>query len=423
MENAIHINPFTYAGKPHLIFAAGAFERLGEIAAQYGNHALIVTGGSSLQRSGYYHRLVVDLEKNNIKIDELKVVDEPSPDLVDETVTKFRDKNIAVVIAIGGGSVMDAGKAISAMLLKDESVMEYIEGVGAGREHDGEKVPFIAVPTTSGTGSEATKNAVLSRVGSDGFKKSLRHDNFIPDIALLDPGLTFSCPPEITAASGLDALTQLLGAYLSTEASPLTDALTFDGIRYVKSCLIPACTDRAQDIDIRAGMAYASFLSGVGLANAGLGIVHGLASPIGGYFDIPHGVVCGTLLGAAVQTNITLLRKMRQNDEQSSETAKDAALALKKYARAGALFSGSDDGMYYCESLTDSSLPENFIDKNCDCLIEIIESWIEKLRIPRLGEYGLTESDLDKIVEKTGNKNNPVQLTPEQIKQILLSRL
>ncbi|MFO7819835.1 MAG: iron-containing alcohol dehydrogenase [Halanaerobacter sp.] len=395
-------NSFTFANTPEIIFAAGSFQKLPDIIADYGENTLIITGGSSLYKSGRFDELSQGLKEDSISFSTVKVTDEPSPDLIDEIVDTYREENISSIAAIGGGSVMDTGKAVSAMLTQDDSVMKYLEVVGEGQEHPGDKVPFIAVPTTSGTGSEATKNAVLSDVGEDGFKKSLRHDNFIPNIALLDPELTTSCPASITAASGLDAITQLLGAYTSTTASPMTDSLSLKALQYAGESLVPAATDKGDKPQVRAGMAYASLISGITLANAGLGIVHGLASAVGGYFDIPHGVVCGTLLSEATKLNIRLLRK---NNNQ---------FYLKKYAKAGALLSGKN-------SIDITS--HQSIDRYCDLLVEILENWTAKLNIPRLGEYGVSEDDLDKIAKKAGNKNNPIQLDNEQIRQLVRARL
>ena len=392
------IESFVFANIPKVVFGAGTFGKLDDIISQYGEKVLIVTGGSSLRATGQYEELCDRLRKRSMQVFDVAVKGEPSPALIDEAVERHRHKQIDAVLAIGGGSVLDAGKAISAMLLQDDSVMAYLEGVGKGKKHTGTKVPFIAVPTTSGTGSEATKNAVLSQIGEKGFKKSLRHDRFVPDIAILDPMLTISCPPDVTAASGLDAFTQLLGAYVSVQASPMTDAIALSGLHYIKECLIPVCTTEEDSVNARAGMAYASLMSGIALANAGLGIVHGLASPIGGYFDIPHGVVCGTLVGEAVKMNIGLLRQEGLGENPY----------LKKYAKVGAMVAGTD---------------ENDVERCCEQLIAAVEEWIKVLKIPRLGKYGISKHDLDKIVEAAGNKNNPVQLEKEQIKQLLLNRL
>lgn len=190
---------------------------------------------------------------------------EPTPDFVDRVAERYRGESIAWVVGIGGGSAMDAGKAISAMLSQQGSVADFLEGMET-RRHDGRKTPYLAVPTSSGTGSEATKNAVLSRIGADGFKCSLRHDNFVPDVALVDPCLMLSCPPEVTAACGLDALTQLIEAYVSSKASPLSDALALDGIAHFAAGFQRAVDAGSSDVDARAHVAYAAFLSGVTLA-------------------------------------------------------------------------------------------------------------------------------------------------------------
>ena len=293
---------------------------------------------------------------------------------------------------------MDAGKAVSAMLLQEGSVVDYLEGVGTGVEHSGKKVPLVAVPTTAGTGSEATKNAVLSRPGPQGFKKSLRHDNFVPDVVLLDPKLMLSCPPFITAACGMDAFTQLLESYVSTKASPMTDALALSGLEHIGASLVLACTHGAGDENVRASMAYAALMSGITLANAGLGLVHGLASAIGGGFDIPHGVVCGTLMGAV---NAFTIQKLTA--EQGPEHP-----ALKKYARVGALLKGMQMGD---------------VAQGCEMLLETIASWTETLKIPHLGEYGIRESDFDGILAGSGNKNNPLPLGADEIRGVLKERL
>ncbi|MBA7532352.1 Long-chain-alcohol dehydrogenase 1 [subsurface metagenome] len=319
---------------------------------------------------------------------------------MDEIAANFRSKNIDLIIGIGGGSVTDAGKAISAMIPKDDSIKNYLEGVGT-KTHDGTKIPYIAIPTTSGTGSEATKNAVISNIGSEGFKKSLRHDNLIPNIALIDPDLMISCPPSITGACGMDAFTQLLEAYVSTKASPMTDALAYSGMRYMNKNMIPACTSGASDVNVRATMAYGSLMSGITLANAGLGIVHGLASPIGGFFDIPHGVVCGTLLAEATKMNIKKLK----------EQGVAGKAGLKKHANIGALLSGNE------------SIVEGKMDEYCLILINTLEKWTEELKIDRLGKYGIISEDIEKIVKKASLKNNPVNLIKEDIETIVINRI
>ena len=308
------------------------------------------------------------------------------------------DKNkVQAVVAIGGGSVVDAGKAVSAMVGKQAPVFHYLEGVGT-EIHDGTKLPFIAVPTTAGTGSEATKNAVLSQTGNKGYKKSLRHDNLVPNIALIDPQLTLPCPADVTAACGMDAFTQLLESYVSTKSSPLTDALAYDGLRVLKDQLVPAVTEGTKNITAREAMSYAALLSGITLANAGLGIVHGLASPMGGYTEIPHGVACGTIVAVATQLTIKNLR--RDPDKNQAY--------LEKYAKIGRLLANDKCGR---------------TDACCDFLIEKLQEWTTTLRLPRLKKYGFDQELIAKIAAETDNKNNPVKLERDEIEAILLDRL
>jgi alcohol dehydrogenase class IV len=387
---------FDFASTPRIIFGSGRFNLLPQILESFGDSILLVTGESSFQSSGRLEAFANTFEKRSIRYFHISVRGEPSPDFIDRACAEFGKENICAVVAVGGGSVIDAGKAISAMLPQTGTVRDYLEGVGKEKIHNGVKVPFVAVPTTAGTGSEATKNAVLSSVGPNGFKKSIRHDNFIPDVAVVDPELSLTCPPAVTAACGMDALTQLLESYVSTEADPVTDALALSGLGHIKDSLVAVRTIGARDIDARAKMAYAALISGITLTNAGLGVVHGLASPIGGCFGIPHGVICGTLLASATEVSIEHLKR---------QGAKEG---LVKYARVGAL-------------VTNGNAED--IDRSCDQLIKKIHEWTCDLKLPLLGELGIKKSDLDKLAEKAGNKNSPAKLRRDEIKQILLRRL
>jgi alcohol dehydrogenase class IV len=315
--------------------------------------------------------------------------------MIDQAVIANRDNPIKCVVAIGGGSAIDAGKAISAMLYKSESVTEYLESVGK-KEHPGTKVPFIAMPTTSGTGCETTKNAVISQIGLHGFKKSLRHDVLMPDYAIVDPELTLNCPPDVTAASGMDCFTQLVESYLSVKANPVTDALTLDALKYVKSSLIRSWK-WGQDIEARTGMSYAAMLSGICLTNANLGVVHGFASSIGGLFIVPHGVVCGTLM--AVSNKITV-EKLRKNN--------DSSVALNKYATLGKLFAETDD-----------KSNEWYI----DYFIDHLYAWTDQLNIKKLGKYGIETKHFHGIIAKTDSKANPVKFSSDDFYKVLEERV
>jgi alcohol dehydrogenase class IV len=385
------ISAFTFASTPQLFFGPEKICGLASVVKTFGSRLLLVTGARSFTTSEAGGKLLEQLHSAGYSVDQYVIDREPSPAMIDMVVHRAAHTSPQVVIAIGGGSVLDAGKAIAAMLPLHESVKDYLEGVGT-KTHPGVKIPFIAIPTTAGTGSEATKNAVLSEIGENGYKKSLRHNNFVPDIAIIDPKLTLGCPPAITAASGMDAFTQLLESYLSTAANPMTDALAYEGLKYISTSLEQAYED-GSNLTARTAMALASYLSGITLANAGLGLVHGFASGIGGYFNISHGVICSSLMASANKITVRKLRAEKSNDG-----------ALTKYTAIGKLFSSaqnkSDD--YYIDSL-----------------LAHIESLRHNLKIPGLTAGGLSSSDFEKIIEASDNKNNPVILNREEMEEVL----
>lgn len=385
------IDAFGLAAIPALHFGAGKISVLPSLIKPLGDSILLVTGARSFTASDPGKELLSLLKAQGITVHSCTIAQEPTPVMIDKVVEDFFDDRPCVVVAIGGGSVLDAGKAISAMLPLKEPVKDYLEGVGT-KIHPGVKVPFVAVPTTAGTGSEATKNSVISEVGPHGYKKSLRHNRFVPDAAIIDPLLMLSCPPAITAASGMDAFTQLLESYLSTAANPITDALALEGLQHVRNSLLRACHD-GSDLEARTGMALAACLSGITLANAGLGLVHGLASPIGGYFDIAHGVICSRLIGAA---NKITVRKLR--------ASASAGIALKKYAAVGKLYSQTDGktDAYYT-----------------DHLLSLIEAWTGELKIPSLAQGGVDTSDFNRIVKASDSKNNPIALHHDEMIEVL----
>jgi alcohol dehydrogenase class IV len=389
------VKPFVFARSPRIIFGTGKIAELPGIAKEFGNDILLVVGKSSFINSKHGDYLTHTFDLTGTRYHKIVINREPSPEMIDQAVIRIQPNKINLVIAVGGGSVIDAGKAISAMLNKKESVVNFLEGVG-NMEHPGTKVPFIAVPTTAGTGSEATKNAVISHIGPLGFKRSLRHDNFTPDYAIVDPELTLNCPPDITAYSGMDCFTQLVESYVSEKANVITDALALDGLKYIKQSLYRAFR-MGQDIEARTGMSYAALISGITLANANLGAVHGFASSIGGLFNIPHGVVCGTLMGA---TNRVTIEKLKQAGTNHA--------ALIKYALLGKMFTEQ-------ENKTDDWYREAFLDT--------IEQWTETFALPRLSKFGVKQSDISKIAGSTDSKANPVKLEMDEYISILESRI
>ena len=389
------VKAFQLAQTPRIIFGNSKLADLAGLAKLYGNDILLVTGVGSFMNSQHGDYLQRTFEMTGVQYHHISVMREPSPELIDQVVIRYHDVNIRLVVAIGGGSAIDAGKAISAMIGRSESVKEFLEGVGT-KDHPGTKVPFIAIPTTAGTGSEATKNAVISEIGTLGFKKSLRHDNFVPDIAIVDPELTLQCPPDITASSGMDCFTQLLESYLSNKATPITDALAIDAIGKLKNAL-PKAWRMGEDIESRSEMSYAALISGICLANAGLGAVHGFASSIGGLFNVPHGVICGTLMAS---TNAAIVKRLK-NQNTSNPT-------LLKYAELGKLFTGEEQKSQFY-----------YIDR----FVEILAEWTETMNLNKLGKYGIKSSDITKIVAVTDIKNNPIKLGKEDLVEILEARL
>lgn len=396
------IGAFEVARLPRIVFGEGRLAELPRIVAAYGRRMLLVTGQRALRASPHWAPLERSLNEAGIVWELMQVEGEPSPQLVDEAVTQLRDRDIEVVVGIGGGSVLDAAKAVAGLLRTGNSVMDHLEGVGPQLPYEGPAVPFIAVPTTAGTGSEATKNAVLSVRGAQGFKKSFRDEKLVAQVALVDPALLATCPPEVMAANGMDAFTQLLESYLSIKASPFTDALALSGMEAVRDGFFAAW--RGGDCEAarrgRACMAYAALVSGITLAQAGLGSVHGLASPLGAFFPIPHGVVCGTLVAAATAVNIEAL-----------EARAPDSPALEKYAHVGRLLTRAPD-LERREALVR--------------LVHILERWTEELGLARLGRYGVGEADIARIVAHSRGssmKTNPIVLDDEEIARVLRKRL
>jgi alcohol dehydrogenase len=294
---------------------------------------------------------------------------------------------------------LDAAKAIAGLLVPGNSVLDHLEGVGPELPYQGPATPFIAVPTTAGTGSEATKNAVLSVHGADGFKKSFRDDQLVAQYAVIDPNLLETCPKSILAANGMDAFTQLLESYVSSKANPFTDALALSGITAARAALLPWYEETGDSATHRANMAYAALLSGITLAQVGLGSVHGLAAPLGAYFPIPHGVVCGTLVAEATRVNLDVLRGRAPQHP-----------ALARYAEVGRLMT---------QRPLDATAAQ-------EALVTLLEDWTHRLDLPRLGAFGVDESDVDRIVANSRGssmKTNPIELSDTEIADLVRARL
>lgn len=392
------IAPFAIGSLPRIVFGSGSRTQLPNLIADFGQHALLVTGAGSITATPRWATLSAALASAGIRADITVITREPSPDDVDRAVQRFRNKGIDVVVAVGGGSVVDAGKAIAGLLPFGNSVFDHLEGVGRGLPYSGPALPFIAMSTTAGTGSEATKNAVLSVVGPDGYKKSFRHDSLVPRYAVVDPDWLETCPPDLIAANGMDALTQLLESFVSTRANSFTDALAESGLRAVAAGLIPAWQggDHDEAQAARSQMAYGALLSGITLAQAGLGAVHGVASPLGAFFPISHGVACGSTLVAATRINLAALRERASNHP-----------SLEKYARAGRVIFNQ---------------PSLDTDRATTMLLQQLTDWHTQLGLPKLRDFGVRREDFARIVANSrGNsmQTNPIVLNDAEITAIL----
>ncbi|MFC2087468.1 iron-containing alcohol dehydrogenase [Bacteroidota bacterium] len=385
---------FNFSKIPQIIFGNGTLNQVKNELLIFGENVLLVLGKGSFIHSRKGIDFLQNLKKEKCISSINHITQEPTPNIIDRIVEENRSHKPDAVVAIGGGSVLDSGKAISAMLPVEGSVKDYLEGVGT-KMHPGKKIPFIALPTTSGTGSEITKNAVITQTGKNGFKKSLRHDNFVPDIAIIDPELTLNCPFEITTRSGMDAFTQLLESYLSSISNPLTDSLALKGLSLIKKSFIKSCFEE-NNIEARSDMAMAAMLSGITLANSGLGLIHGFASSVGGMYNIPHGVICGSLMAI---TNDVMINKLREQKENR--------ITLQKYIEVAKIF---------VEDKIDNE------DKLLKEFVRYLYHITKLLNIPKLGGFGVNERSLNELISNTSHKYNPVRLDESEFKSILRSR-
>jgi alcohol dehydrogenase class IV len=381
---------FEFATATRIIFGPGTLIEAGTLAKNYGSRVLVVTGTS--RRSD---KLLDILTKEGIGSETFRVSGEPTLALVRQGVEFARKRECKVVMAFGGGSVIDAGKAIAAMLPNPGDLLDYVEVVGAGKSLSRDSEPFVAIPTTAGTGSEVTRNAVLASTENQ-VKVSLRSTSMLPKVAIIDPESTHDLPPGLTATTGLDALTQLIEPYVCVRPNPMTDALCLEGLRRAARSLRKAVQD-GHDASAREDMAVAALFSGMALANAGLGAVHGFAGPIGGMFPAPHGAVCAALLPHVMAINI---RAAGQNPGNPA--------SLKRFEELARILTNN---------------PHANIQEGVDW----VKSLVEELRIPKLGSYGILPEHIPGIVEKSERassmKANPVVLSPAELSETLSQAL
>ena len=377
---------FEFAAPARILFGEGRLGEVPTIASQLGSRALVVEG-----QSGRAESLVQRLGDKGIAATRLRVSSEPTVSLVEDGVRQARDAQCDVVIALGGGSVIDAGKAISALLTNAGPVRDYLEVIGKAKPITNRATAFIAIPTTAGTGAEVSRNAVLM-AEEERVKVSLRSPLMLPSVALIDPELTYTLPPSVTASTGLDALTQCIEPFVSPQANPLSDAVAREGIRRAAGALRRAFRD-GNDTEARHDMAVASLCGGLALANAKLGAVHGFAAPLGGMFPIPHGTACARLLPTVAHVNARALRSRQPN-----------APALARYAEVARIVTGNpaaraEDGAAWLRDLVD------------------------ELEVPRLATYGMREQDISVVAaaakKASSMQGNPIPLTDDELAEAL----
>jgi alcohol dehydrogenase class IV len=377
---------FEFATATRILFGEGRLADAAKLAADVGSRAFIVDG-----QSGRAGALVSQLRALGVAPTTFRVASEPTVSLVEQAAAEARREQCVVVVALGGGSVIDTGKAIAALLTNHAPVREYLEVIGNGRPLTNRAAPFIAIATTAGTGAEASRNAALM-AEEERVKVSLRSPLMLPAVALIDPELTYSLPPAVTASTGLDALTQCIEPFVSPNGNPLSDAVAREGIRRAAGALRRAFRDGA-DVDARRDMSIASLCGGLALANAKLGAVHGFAAPLGGMFPVPHGVACARLLPSVVRVNVRALRAR----EPSSP-------ALARYDEVARMVTGNQAAM-------------------AEDAVAWLEELVEELAVPKLSAYGARDEDVERVVaaarEASSMKGNPIVLTAPELELAL----
>ncbi len=379
----------------HILFGRGEFRQLGTLAAKGGRTALLVTNSGEAGDGGLVDQASQRLREAGVGVALHRQRGEPTIHDIETALATARKSGCQTVVAMGGGSALDAGKAVAGLMANGGGPLDYLEVVGRGEKLRSPAAYWIAVPITAGTGAEVTRNAVLG-VPERGFKASLRSELLLPRVALIDPELAVGVPAAVTARSGMDALCQLIEAYTSRGAQPITDALAWEGIGRAARALPRAVAD-GQDCDAREDMALAALLSGIALSNAGLGAVHGFAAPAGANYPIPHGTVCARLLPPVVAANAAVL----------AEEAADHPL-LEKYRALGRQLTGRTD------------LQKN---EAIEAGVRFLEDLVDQLDIPRLSDFGLQPEGFAPLIalarRSSSMRYNPVTLPDTVLEEIL----
>ncbi len=346
-----------------------------------------------MYRSGTAEKIFMGLERNHIHYDLQKISGEPTAEQIDSLCAAYRDALPKVIVAIGGGSVIDSAKALSVMLKESGSIKEFV-GPNTNKQLSGQKIPTVVAPTTAGTGSEMTIS-VIADYGENSFKSSLRNDIMLPDCSIIDPTLALTCPLSVNLYSGIDAFCQLIEAYTSDLATEITDPLVLNGIEKIAHNIYKACTYDTPDLKIRSEMAYAAMVSGIGILNASTTVIHGFASAIGGLYPITHGAICASVMYGCTLINMQRLQKYAPNSN-----------AAMKFARIGSILSGID---YSYEKQ--------------DVLLRAVSDSLRKmtaeLKIPKLSQLGVQKDDFYKIISSVKLNGNPTKLAESDLLEIL----
>jgi len=378
---------FEFAAPGRILFGAGTARQAGKLVSDWGRRALVVVGAGEQVTAPVFDSLV----GVGITWQTVRVTQEPTLASVEAALAQARELQAEMVLGVGGGSSLDTAKAVAALLTNPGELQDYLEVVGRGQALRYASAPCAAIPTTAGTGSEATRNAVVG-VPEKQVKVSLRGAGMLPRLALVDPELTYSLPPEPTADTGLDALTQVIEPFVSLAANPLTDAICREGMRRGGGALRRAYQD-GRDPQAREAMSFTSLSGGLALANAKLGVVHGFAGVLGGMIPMPHGAICARLLPLVMEANLRALQERLPGSP-----------ALERYAEAARLLTGNPRA-------------------RATHGVEWAAALVQDLHIPRLGAYGLRVDQLDEVVEKSQQassmKGNPLALTEEELRLIL----
>lgn len=386
---------FEFATAPLIVFGAGSLDRVGELAARLGRRAWLVTGAGALERSGVVARAIDRLAAAGVSVARQSVAGEPDTATVDRGARGARDAGCDLVIGLGGGSALDAAKAVACLLGNGGEALDYLEVVGRGRPVSKPSAPFVAVPTTAGTGSEVTRNAVIGDAAS-GVKASIRHESLLARVALLDPALTHSLPPEVTARTGLDAIVQLIEPYVSKRDHPMIDALALEGLRRAAPALPRAYAD-GEDAAARADLMLAAMWSGLALAHCGLGAAHALAGPLGGAFPVPHGVACAATMPWAMAANL----RAAARGAAGAETVRRYADVARAMGAAG---------------------PEGD-EEAAVAGVEHVRGLCALLNVPKLSAYGVTREAIPRLVARaqatSSMKANPAGLSDDDLAGIL----